>query len=66
MVMAVPAHDQRDFEFAKKYEIPIKVVIDPVGQEIESPEKMAHAYTSSGNLINSGEFNGIDNESAKK
>ncbi len=65
MVMAVPAHDQRDFEFAKKYEIPIKVVIDPIGIEIESPEKMTHAYTEKGNLINSGEFNGIDNESAK-
>jgi leucyl-tRNA synthetase len=66
MVMAVPAHDQRDFEFAKKYEIPIKVVIDPIGEEIEKPEKMTHAYTEKGNLINSGEFNGIDNEEAKE
>jgi leucyl-tRNA synthetase len=66
MVMAVPAHDQRDFEFAKKYEIPIKVVIDPIGEEIEKPEKMTHAYTEKGNLINSGEFNGIENEEAKK
>ncbi len=66
MVMAVPAHDQRDFEFAKKYEIPIKVVIDPVGQEIEKPEKMTHAYTEKGNLINSGEFSGLENSDAKK
>ena len=66
MVMAVPAHDQRDFEFAKKYNLSIKVVIDPIGQEIEKPEKMSHAYTEKGNLINSGKFNGIDNESAKK
>ena len=66
MVMAVPAHDQRDFEFAKKYEIPIKVVIDPVGQEIEASEKMTHAYTEKGNLVNSGEFNGINNELAKE
>lgn len=66
MVMAVPAHDQRDFEFAKKYEIPIKVVIDPIGQEIESSDRMTHAYTDSGNLINSGEFNGLDNLEAKK
>jgi leucyl-tRNA synthetase len=66
MVMAVPAHDQRDFEFAKKYEIPIKVVVDPVGQEIEKPEKMTHSYTEKGNLINSGEFNGINNEEGKE
>jgi leucyl-tRNA synthetase len=66
MVMAVPAHDQRDFLFAKKYEIPIKVVIDPVGEEIEKPGKMTHAYTEKGNLINSGEFNGISNEEAKE
>ncbi len=66
MVMAVPAHDQRDFEFSKKYNIPIKIVIDPIGQEIEKTEKMTHAYTEKGNLINSGEFNGINNEEAKK
>ena len=66
MVMAVPAHDQRDFEFAKKYEIPIKVVIDPIGIEIEKSEKMTHAYTEKGNLINSKEFNGINNEEAKE
>lgn len=66
MVMAVPAHDQRDFEFAKKYEIPIKVVIDPIGEEIEKQDKMTHAYTEKGNLINSGDFNGINNEEAKK
>ncbi len=65
MVMGVPAHDQRDFEFAKKYKIPIKVVIDPIGIEIEKPEKMASAYTEKGNLINSGQFDRLDNESAK-
>ena len=66
MVMAVPAHDQRDFEFAKKYEIPIKVVIDPIGLEIESPEKMTHAYTEKGNLINSEKFNQMENHKAKE
>jgi len=66
MVMGVPAHDQRDFEFAKKYGIPIKAVIDPIGEEVEKPEKMTHAYTEKGHLINSGEFNGIDNEEAKE
>jgi len=66
MVMAVPAHDQRDFEFAKKYDIPIKAVIDPTGLEIEKPEKMTHAYTEKGNLINSGDFSGMDDELGKK
>ena len=66
MVMAVPAHDQRDFEFAKKYGIAIKIVIDPIGKEIEKTEKMSSAYTEKGNLVNSGEFNGTSNEEAKK
>ncbi len=63
MVMAVPAHDQRDFEFAKKYNIPIKVVIQPDAYEL-NPEKMSRAYTGSGTLINSEEFNGLNNHDA--
>jgi len=59
MVMAVPAHDQRDFEFAKKYKIPIKQVISG---EISS----SRAWTENGKLVNSGEFNGLDNEKAKQ
>jgi leucyl-tRNA synthetase len=59
MVMAVPAHDQRDFEFAKKYNIKIKEVIK--GSLTED-----RAYTGGGELINSKEFNGILNEEAKK
>lgn len=65
MVMAVPAHDQRDFEFAKKYNIPIKVVITPENHKL-NPEKMNRAYDSEGVLVNSGEFNGFDNQEAKK
>lgn len=62
MVMAVPAHDQRDFEFAKKYNIPIKVVIQPsFGLD---PEKMSRAYTGEGTLINSGNFNGMNSRDA--
>ncbi len=57
MVMAVPAHDQRDFEFAKKYEIPFKQVIE--GKITETK-----AYTGSGKLINSGQFNGLENNKA--
>lgn len=63
MVMAVPAHDQRDFEFAKKYKIPIKVVIEPSEYPLNA-EKMTRAYTAEGKLVNSGEFNGISNTEA--
>ncbi|TFG12145.1 MAG: leucine--tRNA ligase, partial [Promethearchaeota archaeon] len=64
-VMAVPGHDQRDFEFAKKYNIPIKVVIQPFDYEL-NPEKMTRAYEGDGTLVNSGEFNGMENCSAVK
>ena len=63
MVMAVPAHDQRDFLFAKKYDIPIKVVIDPIDSELDS-KKLPEAYTGRGKLVNSGEFTGADNKEA--
>jgi len=59
-VMAVPAHDQRDFEFAKKYNIPIKVVIVPEKDKIISPDELEEAYTEKGYLINSGEFTGMN------
>jgi len=60
MVMAVPSHDQRDFEFAKKYKIPIIVVIQPDEYKLDA-NKMARAYTGEGVLVNSGEFNGTRN-----
>ncbi len=65
MVMAVPAHDQRDFEFADKYEIPVKIVIQPEEADL-SPERMTRAYTGSGKLVNSGNFNGLFNDEAKE
>ncbi|SMP08689.1 leucyl-tRNA synthetase [Desulfurobacterium pacificum] len=64
-VMSVPAHDQRDFEFAKKYNLPIKVVITPEGKELKA-EELESAYTEPGILINSGEFTGMKSEEAKK
>ncbi len=60
MVMAVPTHDQRDFEFAKKYGISMKVVIQPEMGELKA-EKMVRAYTGSGNLVNSKDFDGMYN-----
>ena len=64
-VMAVPAHDTRDFEFAKEYNLPIKIVIQPEGEEL-NPDKMTEAYTGAGKLVNSGELNGLDYDEAKK
>lgn len=64
MVMAVPAHDQRDFEFAKRYNIPIKIVIQPEqGQQLDV-KTMKEAYVFDGKLVNSQEFNGIKNREA--
>ncbi len=65
-VMAVPTHDQRDFEFSRKYGLPLRVVIQPEGEELLTPETMAGAYEGPGKLVNSGLFNGQDNEEAKK
>ncbi|MFU2208867.1 leucine--tRNA ligase [Solidesulfovibrio sp. C21] len=63
-VMAVPAHDQRDFEFARKYDLPLKVVIAPEGETLD-PATMEAAYSDPGNLVDSGEFTGLPNEEAK-
>jgi leucyl-tRNA synthetase len=64
-VMAVPSHDQRDFEFAKKYGLEIIVVIQPEGEELKS-EDLLHAYEEEGVLVNSGAFNGLKNTDAMK
>ena len=64
-VMGVPAHDQRDFEFAKKYDLPIRVVISPPEEELRS-EDMTEAYVEPGVLVNSAPFNGIPNEEAQE
>ena len=64
-VMAVPAHDQRDFEFAKKYDLPLQVVIQPEGETLD-PATMVEAYSDPGYLTASGEFNGMFNEDAKE
>lgn len=65
MVMAVPAHDQRDFDFAKKYNIPIKAVIKPE-KGVYDMENLEEAYEGEGVLINSNYFNGLKNEDAKE
>ena len=62
-VMAVPAHDQRDFEFAQKYDIPIKVVIAPTDHELD-PTTMREAYVETGTMLQSGPFDGRNNREA--
>ncbi|MCX5852011.1 MAG: leucine--tRNA ligase [Deltaproteobacteria bacterium] len=59
-VMAVPTHDQRDFEFARKYDLPLVVVIDNPKSPL-SVETMTEAYVDEGILVNSGKFNGMKN-----
>lgn len=66
-VMAVPAHDERDFAFAQKYSMPIKIVIQPANPPTLQPSNPLNgAYTESGVMVNSGEFNGLSNEEVKK
>ncbi|QCC86034.1 leucine--tRNA ligase [Desulfovibrio desulfuricans] len=64
-VMGVPAHDQRDFEFARKYNLPVRVVISPKDEQINA-ETMTEAYTAEGFMVNSGSFDGTANEDGKK
>ncbi|MBG0789414.1 MAG: leucine--tRNA ligase [Desulfovibrionaceae bacterium] len=69
-VMAVPAHDQRDFEFARKYKLPMQAVINPPalhekGETLDAADLDA-AYTDPGYMIHSGQFDGMENEPAKK
>ncbi|MBW1799279.1 MAG: leucine--tRNA ligase [Deltaproteobacteria bacterium] len=59
-IMAVPTHDQRDFEFARKYDLRLRVVITPPGQMLKE-ETMTEAYEDEGILVNSGPFDGQGN-----
>jgi leucyl-tRNA synthetase len=57
-IMAVPAHDQRDFEFARKYGLPIRVVVVQAGAEVPAAGTMPEASTNYGRLVDSGEYTG--------
>ena len=63
-VMAVPAHDERDFLFAGKYDLPLRVVIEPEGEKLDI-STMKQAYTGEGILVNSDKFDGMKNNDAK-
>jgi leucyl-tRNA synthetase len=64
-VMAVPAHDQRDFEFAKVYDLPIKVVIQPPDRPLAA-ETLEAAYEDDGILVSSGDFSGMASPEARE
>ena len=61
--MAVPAHDQRDFDFAKKFDLEIIPVVDPENESIDVND-LKEAFVAEGKLINSGKFNGMDSNLA--
>jgi leucyl-tRNA synthetase len=63
-IMAVPAHDQRDFDFAKKYGLPIRVVIQPSGETLAG-ETLEAAYEGEGTMVQSGAFNGMESQEGK-
>jgi leucyl-tRNA synthetase len=65
-IMAVPAHDERDFEFCKKYGIPIRPVIRPVDGELADAASMTEAFTEDGVVENSGGFSGLPSAEARR
>jgi leucyl-tRNA synthetase len=64
-VMAVPAHDQRDFEFARKFGLPIRVVVTPDGKPVD-PARLSEAAEAYGTLVDSGEYSGLPSADAQK
>ncbi len=65
-VMAVPCHDQRDFEFARAHDIPMRVVVQPENAAPLDPATMEAAFVEAGRLVHSGEFDGLASETAKE
>lgn len=63
-IMSVPAHDERDFAFARKYNLPIKLVV--LGPGMEQTGELRQAYTGGGRLVNSGQFTGLDWQEAQE
>jgi len=65
-IMAVPAHDQRDFLFAKEHNLPMRIVIrKPENSRTQEPQELTEAYEGDGIQVNSGEFNGLSNQEAE-
>src|SRR6202034_26634 len=65
-VMCVPAHDQRDYEFAEKYHLPVKIVVQPLNAAPLRLDRMSEAYTEHGKLVDSGAYTGLTSDEAIK
>ncbi|MBD3266818.1 leucine--tRNA ligase, partial [bacterium] len=65
-IMAVPTHDQRDFDFAREFGLPMRLVIQPADAEFESADEMDAAWEGEGMMVNSGPFDGTPNVEGKK
>jgi leucyl-tRNA synthetase len=65
-VMAVPAHDQRDFEFARKYDLPIRVVVRPIDGEVPDSRSLTEAVSNDGVLVHSGPYDGVESDGARR
>ncbi len=65
-IMAVPAHDQRDFEFAREFNLPMRLVVKPEDAPYDSAEEMTKAWVGEGIMVNSDQFNGTPNVEGKK
>jgi leucyl-tRNA synthetase len=65
-IMAVPAHDERDFEFATRFELSVVRVVADEGEDATTPLGGAHTHSATGRLVNSGEFDGLLVDEAKK
>jgi len=63
-IMAVPAHDQRDLEFARQYDLPVRIVIQPEGEEL-TEGSLTEAHVGEGVMVNSGQFSGVPSEKGK-
>ncbi len=63
-VMCVPAHDQRDFEFAQKYHLPLKIVVQPLSGSVLRVDQMEQAYTEYGRSVDSGPYSGMESAAA--
>jgi leucyl-tRNA synthetase len=64
-IMAVPGHDQRDFDFATRYALPIRVVIHPPGPDLATGTPLEAAYDGEGTMVNSGAFSGLPTQEGK-
>jgi len=64
-IMAVPAHDERDFEFAQRFDLPVRTVVVPAGSEVPADGSAFSSHTADEKLVNSGEFSGLSSPEAK-